>query len=156
MVGLKNCSPESKSFDFAGVSYNFRPGELLVMTPHIAQHIIKASATCAIGGSPMKLIMEKDIPAEVAMPGAVQSSVTIVLRNISDSAVSFLDDGIDFTIPAGGCLAFPQAVGARIYSRHVSARLHQLSLDVPEAVKPSTENYSPDNPLPAPSEEPKE
>ena len=164
MVGIKNSSENKVSACCNGSEYVFAPKEIKVLDGAIAQHLVNVTFTCALGASPLKLVAEKDVPAELLSSPAIVAPEILVLRNETDKDIDVAEDGKFYTVPAGGVYALPASVAKSIHARFVLARRTGLNLEkaapLPEAVSAGQEEHAPahdspqdNHPILTPSEE---
>lgn len=150
MIGLKNTSEKAITAMFDGVEYTFTAKEVKLIPQAVASHLVKASFTCALGSSPLKIVPLDAIPGEIlASPGAVSKDV-VVLANTGDSPLDLTFNGEIYTIPAQDKRVFPADIGRALLRLHTEARRSGLVMSevVPQrsevSAPPATEAPAPD------------
>lgn len=118
MIAIKNTSKKEVRAAFDGKALVFAPGEMKMLDPHAAGHLLHMVFASALGGSPFVQVAEKDIPEELLNSSPEQAASLKVLRNPSDKAKSVMSDGRQYNIPAKGKLVLPVAVAQAIYLNH--------------------------------------
>lgn len=155
MTGIKNFSDAVIAHSFDGMEYKFQPKEIKVLPPHVAQHLVGATYTCALGASPLRLIAEKDVPAELTSTPQPVAPDLAVLRNGTEADIDVAEDGRFYTIPAGKTCVLPALMAKSIHERFVLARRTGLYLEkaapLPEAVSAGPEEHAPAHDSPVPS-----
>lgn len=132
MVGIKNKSEKKIHSVFDGVHFDFGPGEIKVVDLHVAHHLMRATAFGATGVTPLVIIPEKDVPAELLKADPVASPELYILRNGGSAPQTAMHDGVAYTVPAKGKLPLPAHVAKSIYQRLVTANKPDIFLDVPK------------------------
>jgi len=132
MISLKNSSEKTLFYSFDGGEFKFGPGEIKLLDDKVVKHLLHVSMTCAVGGSPLKVI-PNDKAAEALLASPKASLDIVVLKNVSDKDVHLQQNGIDYVVPAGKILALPSNIAKVLFLRHVQAKRDDLVVDSPVA-----------------------
>lgn len=136
MVFLKNTSSKRIVFTVEAKDHFFEPLEIRPFQPAFAERLLRASQTCAVGGSPLKPVPEDQVPAEIKEnPG--KSPELAVLKNITDGVAELLYNGISKLVPAGETVILPRGVAEYHLSRQV--RDNVKAFELVENVAPAVE-----------------
>ena len=129
MIALKNHTENRQSFMFSGQSFTFSPGEIKLLEPAIADHLLRSSFTCATGGSTLSMIADNNIPSELLSSNTAPSPDVVLVCNASSKPISLMHDGRGFIVPAAGSIALPRHIAEAIYARNSSSYFEDLFLE---------------------------
>lgn len=163
MIAIKNSSDKRLSYSFDGVDYFFNPQELRLLPEAVVNHLLKASHTCAVGGSPLKLVPSKDVKDELRASPACSPELKVI-RNVSDKAVELVYNSVGVMIAPGAEVVLPRGEAEHHMSQQSRSKGNALELrDVPSKSEPAPAageepqsapaSASADNPADAPAEE---
>ncbi len=118
-LGIKNISKKFFAGTFDGRIIEFKAGELKLLEPEVAMHLVQSSNQAAIGGYALKIVPLEDIPEELRKEPDTKMDSLVGLKSISGKPVELMFDGKIFKFSKGEVIFMHKSVAEEILARSI-------------------------------------